>query len=293
MLTEVATSQDVGSGSGSAADRFHKAYEILLEADAARDNKHLGEAASLYESARDLHLRLLEDYPEWQPGVVAFRAAYCGDQLAYILNARQANSSAAPAEKSDTMDIESPPAVTPIPAAPPAEEIKALARQLIREGRPEEARTLLLEILGEHPDNRDIRALLASAQCRAANFDDAVFVARELVAEIPGDAVSRLILSSAYFGQGRYGEALAELEQVISIDPSIPETFFNAMQVCLTARPPDVDAARKYYEAFLGLGGEPDAEIEKALERPDGAPSVDEQGQPSNEGAEAATESGP
>ena len=290
LLSFAAHCQDAEIGDLPAGVRFQNAYEVLLQADVARDEDRPAEAASLYEAARDMHARLLEECPEWQPRVVAFRAAYCNDQLAFVLMSRDPDTGAAIVVPEEGNSATQPSA--PAPATP---EVKATVRDMIREGRTNEARELLLETLQTHPDSRVVRALLAAAQCRAGNFDDAVHVLQELTKEYPDDTTARMILSTAYFGQGRYAEALAELEQVMQMEPSLSEAHFNAIQIYLRASPPDIGAAREHYQIFLELGGNADSDVEKSLEQtegpqPDVPASVDSEGEDEDQNSESTTE---
>ena len=281
-----------------AAEVFNRAYDVLLEADAARNAGRSEEATSLYGAAQELYTRMLRQYPEWQPRVVTFRIAYCEDQIRGILRDRHAltgtfsTTTAVPRSAIEFL-VETDAPV--IPDRPPIAAIRTQARDLIKKGKPDEARSLLLDALQRDPDDRDVRLMLAAAQCRAANFNDAMHILVELVKEYPGNTTAGMLLGTAYFGQGRPTEALVELERILRVDPSLLEAHYNAVQIHLHSTPPDTDAARESYRRFLELGGQADPDVDVALKledpRPDSveSPSIDRQGQQKDNDPQGAT----
>jgi tetratricopeptide (TPR) repeat protein len=250
----------VDTPSPPAAVRFQQAYEALLSADKARDESRWTEAATQYASVRDMYLKLSEEYPEWQVGVVKFRIAYCLNQIDAI---RRKKGGEGPA------GILAGPGPVTGPGTkatrPRLAKLKVKAKRLIEEGETEEAREILLEAMRMDPDDKTVRMLSAAVQCQAGKYGDAVFVLTELIKEYPEDATAYITLGTAYFGQGKYEDAAKEINKALEIDPSSSEAHFNLVQIFLRLKPPDLDAAKEHYRKCIELGGKPDEKLEQIL----------------------------
>jgi Flp pilus assembly protein TadD len=119
------------------------------------------------------------------------------------------------------------------------------------------------------------------------------------VAFAPNDDFSHATLGTVYFMQGRYDEALVELEtalklnpknaeahcykgicaatkgsqgvarheleKALSLDPNLTDAHFNLAVLFATQQPPDKDGARRHYTRAKELGAEPDSVLEESL----------------------------
>lgn len=252
--------------------QFRNAYQVLVDADNARDSSNLLEAVRLYKQATMLYKHLSEAYPDWQPGVVKFRTIYCNNQLDSALkkidlsdknsltgqtsgSAREDNPMAAIIEMKSAREKNEQTLV----------DIKDQARTLLLKGKSTEARTLLMTALKIDPDDSTIRLLISIAQCDAGNFADAVFILKQLLDEDPSSANAHLALGTAYFGLGRFADAEQEIKRAMAINPRLAAAHYDLAQVMLLTTPRDINAARQYYKSAVALGCKRDKDFERQL----------------------------
>jgi len=232
-----------------ASVRFEEAYKLLTAADTARDEHFAARARELYRCALETYQGLAERYPEWQPGVVKFRIAYCASQIEALKDETPAPGPDGTGGKEPAGD----------------ETVRTRALRLLKNGQADEAHALLLEALKADPANTALRLLTGIAQCRAGRFEEAIETAEQVLAEDPGQAAAHLVRATACFGAGRVDEARRGMRKAIELDPVLHEAHFDLAQVILFAQPENVDEARREYERALDLGAPPEPEIESRL----------------------------
>ena len=254
----------------TADKQFNEAYAALTKADEARDRDDPEDALLLYREALTRYTALARKYPQWQSGVVAFRLAYCSDQIkALASKLKPAPHSAA--SGGDIILIQTnrfrPPTVDlPTAGNEGPDAILVAARRMLSEGEAAKARTILLQGLRHDPDSVSTRLLMGIAQCMTENFGDAVFLLQQLLAENPDNAHAHMVLGTAYFGLGRLPDAAGEMEKALAISPDLKEAHYNMSQILASSTPPDLDRARTHYTRSVELGGERDSHLELLLE---------------------------
>lgn len=77
-----------------AARESSDAYVALVQADQARDQQGWDAALAGYRDAMERYRRLTQAYPDYEPDIVQYRIAYCGNQIEAI----RRRTGAAPAE---------------------------------------------------------------------------------------------------------------------------------------------------------------------------------------------------
>lgn len=62
-----------------------EAYIHLVQGDQSLDSGRLDEALEHYTLSRDFYLQIADEFPDYQPRIVAYRADYCSDQIDLLL----------------------------------------------------------------------------------------------------------------------------------------------------------------------------------------------------------------
>lgn len=62
-----------------------EAYIHLVQGDQSLDSGRLDEALEHYTVSRDFYLQIAEEFPDYQPRIVAYRADYCSDQIDLLM----------------------------------------------------------------------------------------------------------------------------------------------------------------------------------------------------------------
>ena len=257
-----------------AALQFKEAHASLVAADAARDRGDYDGAIKLYQGAATDYIRLSASYPDWEPGMTRFRRSYCENQIrsAEMRRERARSEGVAAAEQAPEPAPPRPNSGSPAAAEDKAAVLKQLcetASDLIRQDKTIEARELLVRGIGIDPDHAATRMLLGAIHCRDGEYDQAVYVLRELADEEPENARVRVLLGAAYFGVSRILSAEAELRKALELDPQLPEAHYDMAQVLMAMDSPDRLAARQSYARSVELGAPTDPILEKALEGAD------------------------
>jgi len=272
LLLCVASLAPAAEGKVPADVQFRHAYDVLEKADVARDNSRTTDAIGLYKSALDCYSVLARRYPDWQPGMVGFRIAYCNDQLRALTRwlgrpkgvgvDRAVNRLLSPPDQLRALGL------LPGEQANPTdlETIIETATRLLVSGEAGRARVILLQGLRLDPDHVTTRVLLGVAQCMAKNFGDAVFLLQQLVEDVPDNPHAHVTLATAFFGLGRVADAAREMEKALKLAPDLSEAHFNMAQILLRRTPPDHDGARRHYRKSIDLGGAPEDALELVLE---------------------------
>jgi tetratricopeptide (TPR) repeat protein len=245
-------------GQTSADAKFLAAYQGLVKADDARNmSKHV-DAADLYKKALESYSELAARYPEWKPRVVQFRIAYCDGQLGSVLKKAGITMADLAQPKATTISKE------PVKSGR-HDETKKIAKDLLVKGKTAEARELLMEAMNIDPDDSSIRLLMGVTQCQAGQYQDAIYVLKQLIDESPENARARAVLGTAYFGLGQNDRAEAETSLALKLKSDLHEAHYNMVQILLAGDSPNIKRAKLHYAKALELGAKPDKSLEKRL----------------------------
>jgi len=237
----------------------------MLLADSAYDRQELSRAKTLYEEALKSYQNLQRTYPEWQSGVTDFRIRHCTRRLESLRAVKPESDTERPPSAPDAKAAAAPALPGPGTARPTQTGLSALidaGRKQLQEGKPENARRLLLDALKVNPDNTTTRLLLALAQCQTGQLDDAIRLLDNLIDDQPANARAYLYRGTARLGIGKTAEAIADLEAAVRFDPNLAVAYYDLAQAHLLTTPPDPTAARAAYRKAVELGASPDPAIE-------------------------------
>ena len=87
----------------------------------------------------------------------------------------------------------------------------------------------------------------------------------EMLLAKPNDAVALNLKAAMEAEQGKLKDAEATLDQAIMSNPRSPHAYYNMADLMLRRDPPNVGAARRYYETGRAMGGQQDRRLESAL----------------------------
>ena len=99
---------------------------------------------------------------------------------------------------------------------PNAQTLFRLSRILAGQGRDEECRFILTDVIAKYPDFAPAYCDLAEVHMRACRADDAAEVLERGLQRLPHDARHRANMAAALGMLGRYDESLAEYEKVVA-----------------------------------------------------------------------------
>lgn len=88
---------------------------------------------------------------------------------------------------------------------------------------------------------------------------------KEMLAAKPNDATALNLKAAMEVEQGKLREAEDTLDQAIMSNPRSPHAYYNMADLMLRRDPPNVGAARRYYETGRAMGGQKDERLEAAL----------------------------
>lgn len=250
------------SGTLPAGTQFRNAYQSIILADEARDADDFIGAMRLYKEALNQYTKLARGYPDWQPSMTKFRMSYCKDQLEGVLNHIMDDKELT---KKTPSAKETGNSVAP---APPAIRVRTkhyAACELLKSGKPTEARKLLMEELLKDPDDETVRLLMGIARCQEGKFADALYLLEPLVSESPQNPDAHLALGTAYFGLSRMADARNAVSRAIKLNPDFSEACYNMVQILMAEDPPNVSTAKVYYRRSVESGGKRDSDLERLL----------------------------
>ena len=250
--------------------QFEYAHQLSLSADDARNKQQYPAALVLYQEAIKEYDRLINLFPDWQPGMSRFRSAYCRQERNIILDRTGLTVSNAMASVTDDLMDRPSPAQGTVPGGSQAAQsrmprLKSDARRLIKEGKSEQARDLLLGALKIAPDDETLRLMIATAQCQHGHFEDAVYILEGLIIESPSNANAHLVLGTAYFALGETKTARRSIERSVELNPQSREGHYNLARMLVIAEVPEWESAESHYQEALKLGAHPDHELEARL----------------------------
>jgi Flp pilus assembly protein TadD len=249
----------------TASGLLEASYASMVQGDLHRDGADKASALESYRKALSGFITASQKYPEIDPEVVKFRIAYCDNQIETLMKESGVNGSRLPAtpEERDSM---TPAHVQTAGAAADAMGIQLRAvREQIAQRELTEARSALITLLRQSPDDPEIRILMAIVQCMLGRFDDADNMMTTLIQEKPTLSRAYAVLSTAKIGLGDLTEAKNALSKAISLGSASPEVYYNMTQVILATKPLDAEAARAHYKKSLQMGGRRDPDLDYLL----------------------------
>ncbi len=260
----VCRAQD-GSGVDTASGLLEGSYSSMVQGDLHRDGGDREKALEAYRKALSGFITASEQHPEIDPEVVKFRIAYCDNQIETLMKEFGINGSRPPSTPEER-DAMTPSHVQTAGATARAMSVRLRAiRAQIANRELTEARTSLIALLKQNPDDAEIRVLMAIVQCMLGRFDDADNLMTTLVQEKPDLARAYAVLSTAKIGLGDVEAAKAALAKAIDLGSTRPEVYYNMTQIILASKPLDAEAARDNYRKSLQLGGRRDPDLDYLL----------------------------
>ena len=103
------------------------------------------------------------------------------------------------------------------------------------------------------------------ADIEKGDWDAAELGVNEMLVAKPNDAVALNLKAAIEAEQGKLKEAEATLDQAIMSNPRSHQAYYNMADLMLKRTPPNVGAARRYYETGRAMGGQRDERLEAAL----------------------------
>ncbi len=263
-LVGAAMDKSLAGEDGFAETQFQEAYQLLSQADDARDRRSWSDAVRLYGAALEKYSALSKRYPEYQPAVVKYRLHYCNSQMEMILR-RVEDKTIDRAGKEG--------GAVPRTAGAELKQIKNAARLLMKDGNLEKARVVLMDGLKQAPDDLGIRLMFASLQCQSGDFEAASFLVESLKRDAPSNAAVHLLAGTVAFALGQQEEAREAIQQALELDPRLRAAHYDMARLLTLLSPPDVETARFHYQQALDLGAIPDRALEHEIEMLSGAPA--------------------
>lgn len=251
-----------GEAPQSIDEQQSEALQLMSAGDQAREAGKKDKAIDFYRVALDSYRTFAAKYPHIQPNVVAFRINHCVDGLEAL----------GYKEKNDEADTNAVPDALVEATAEPAPVPKttatlAAAKAYLAKGAADEARALLLSALKVEPDNRNVRLLIAVAQCQSARYDDAESILKSLLEEDPKFAQAYATLGTVDFAKGRPDQALEAFRKATELAPAMGEAYFNMAQIHLSKKPPETESAATNYLKAVTLGVKPDEKMDALFRR--------------------------
>ena len=178
-------------------------------------------------------------------------------------------------------------------------DVATRAAEDFQAGRFDESASEYQKIIDKYPDNLFAWSNLGVTRFQQGKYPEATEALQRSVRLAPGDAFSWSNLGITYYQLQRYDEGVVALEKSVALDPQdakahnylgccysrkgrqmdakkeflkaleintkFGDAYFNLALVCAKWKPPDLDAARKYYQQARDLGVEKDPRMEKLL----------------------------
>ncbi|MDD5704844.1 MAG: tetratricopeptide repeat protein, partial [Kiritimatiellae bacterium] len=158
---------------------------------------------------------------------------------------------------------------TPAPASAPKRQLAAdlaEARAWLEAEQLDDAARLLTGLLRENPGSRPARLMIATVRVRQGRHDEAL-AALEDLRGTGEDLPLLLTLAGAYYGAGRYYDAMLALDQAVKLEPTHPHAYVNLAWLRLAMAPgtDGVQEAEVYYRQAVKLGARRDWQLERKL----------------------------
>jgi Flp pilus assembly protein TadD len=106
---------------------------------------------------------------------------------------------------------------------------------------------------------------LSNVYCRQGRFGEAVEILKEVIKKDPQNAVAHNYIAIALGKQGNTREAEEFFQRSIMLNGNYSNAHFNLAVMYANTEPPSLELARKHYEMAKSLGAEPDSVMERRL----------------------------
>ncbi len=259
----VAFGDEIDTSSASAL--IDSSYSEMVRADLHRDGGDTQKALMGYRNALSGFARASERHPELDPEVVRFRMAYCDNQIESLMKAKGITGDK-PANTPEARALQSSSPVQTAGATADGLSMQLRSvRDQIANRELTQARTSLITMMKQNPDDSEVRILMATVQCMLGRFDDADNMMTTLTDEQPKLSRAHAVLSTAKIGLGDIDEARKALSTSINLGSVSSEVYYNMTQIILATKPLNVEAARESYRRSLKLGGQQDPDLDYLL----------------------------
>jgi len=124
------------------------------------------------------------------------------------------------------------------------------AMQALRQGRPETARKVLLQILALDPESAQANFMLGIASQMTGAFGDAVAAFRKACQLVPEDAAACMGLGMALHDHGDQQEAIAAMQRACELARNVPGYWFNLGKALLASQPNPAEAQAAFDRAL-------------------------------------------
>jgi tetratricopeptide (TPR) repeat protein len=255
--------------------RFAEAFDILVEADMARDAGDRAKAVELYKEGHESYSAFRAQHPDWKPALTEFRIKYCSNQV-QSLSADVPRGENAEVTEHDLFATNLPPEDSSALSPGPMETKTARsefgrrantrARAMITQGNMDAANEVLFENLQMNPDDRKTRLLLGVVHCCQSNYNNALHLLEPLAEETPDNPPVYMTLGAAQAGLGRFEQAEASILKAVELDPENAQAHYNMAVLEIQKSEPDIDKARRHYRRALSLGARADKRLDEALQ---------------------------
>jgi protein O-GlcNAc transferase len=139
-------------------------------------------------------------------------------------------------------------------AAQPRDRALERAERLIQQGAPDQAASVLREVVSQQPDNADAHLLLGRALALSSQVSDAIKALRRAVELRPGSSPAHYALGTALARFGDLDGARAAFEKTLVIDPASADAHVSLALLC--AQRADVGCARAHLVRAIDVQGE-------------------------------------
>jgi tetratricopeptide (TPR) repeat protein len=125
---------------------------------------------------------------------------------------------------------------------------------LLNQKRPKEAKLILMDCLGQEPDNDSILYLLAQVELIQEDDDKAMEYINSAIGLDPNEADYHLTKARVYINKKQYDEAIACLKTTLSLDPYSEMAY--AFQSMIYARKKDFSMSLAFADKCLAVNPE-------------------------------------
>jgi tetratricopeptide (TPR) repeat protein len=139
------------------------------------------------------------------------------------------------------------------------------AKDMLSTDQFDEVDLALVRILKSDPDNLDARLLMALARVQQGKHGDALVVLDDILQDAPRDESALLLAAGAYAASGSYSRAMDALDKALKVNPKRPDGYYNIAWLLLEMSPGKLDEPEMYYRQAVKLGGPRDRDLERRL----------------------------
>jgi len=126
---------------------------------------------------------------------------------------------------------------------------------------PGQLEAQLLATLTASPDEREARLALADLYAHTDRIAQAIPLFEALLQDRPDDLTVRLSYAQALLQHGFLADAEAQLQRALQVDPENSQVLYLLGQIAERRNPPDLDAARTWYQRAARSADDPYARL--------------------------------